>query len=401
MTRSVAVLAHSGGPTSVINASMVGAVRQAQKLGCFRDFWGARYGLEGLLAGDFIDLFRQSEDTMNSLAQTPSSALGTSRIAVDSGAVAQIVKVLKSYDVRCLFYTGGNGSMGTAHQLEKAARAAGYALQVLGIPKTIDNDLLETHHTPGYASAARFFAHAVRDIGEDNRALPGQVEIVEILGRNAGWLAAATVLARHYVDDAPHLVYLPEHRLRLSQFLNDVEACYRRLGRCVVAVCEGQRDEHGECFGADSRPGSRGSLAMNLAHCLARLVTEHLGLRARSEKPGLLGRSGAAYRSGRDAQEAYRCGEAAVQAAQQGISGKMITLLSNTEPDQIQTGTAALSQVAFQERLFPAAWISPAGNDVLPAFAEYALPFIGQCEYYARLESKGVDQNAMRLLRMI
>ena len=387
MTQGIAVLAHSGGPTSVINASMVGAVRQAQKLGCFREFWGAKYGMEGLLAGNFIDLFAQSKDTMNSVAEAPSSALGSSRLAAGSEDLSRAVEVLKTHDVRCLFYTGGNGSMGTAHQLEQAARAAGYALQVIGIPKTIDNDLLETHHTPGYASAARFFANAVRDIGEDNRALPGQVEIVEILGRNAGWLAAATVLARHYVDDAPHLVYLPERPLRLSHFLSDVEACYRKLGRCVVAVCEGQRDEHGGCFGADSRPGSRGSLAMNLAHRLARLVNEHLGLRARSEKPGLLGRSGAAYRSERDAREAYRCGEAAVQAAQQGMSGKMVTLLPETEPDEIQTGTAALSHVAFQERLFPAAWIDAAGNDILPTFAEYALPFIGQCDHYAKLQS--------------
>lgn len=391
MKRGVALMAHSGGPTSVINVSMAGAVSQARNLGCFQSFWGARFGLEGILAENFVDLLSQSESTLEAVAQAPSSALGTSRLAASAGDLTRVVEIFRRYDIRYLLYTGGNGSMGTAHQLEQAASDAGYALQVLGIPKTIDNDLLQTDHTPGYGSAARFFAHAVRDIGEDNRALPGQVEIVEILGRNAGWLAAATSLARQNPDDAPHLIYLPELPLPLSKFLSDVESCYRRLGRCVVAVCEGQLDEHGGSFGADSRPGSRGSLAMNLAHRLARLVTEHLGLRARSEKPGLLGRSNGAYRSETDAREAYRCGEAAVEAAEQEFSGVMVTMMRSPGPEyEIQTGLASLAGVAFQEKLFPVEWVASSGNDVLPAFANYALPFIGPVEPYARLADIGV-----------
>src|SRR6185369_8751498 len=183
---------------------------------------------------------------------------------------------------------GGNGSFGMA---DRIARAAGASMQVIGVPKTIDNDLMETDHTPGYATCARFFACAVRDIGADNRALPGQVEFLEVLGRNAGWIVAATSLARRDPDDAPHLIYFPELPLPLEKLLDDVDRVYRRLGRCVVAVCEGQLDEKGQAFGADERAGSRGKLAMNLAHRLAMLTSERLKLRSRSEKPGLLGRS--------------------------------------------------------------------------------------------------------------
>jgi 6-phosphofructokinase len=261
------------------------------------------------------------------------------------------------------------------------AAAAGYDLQVIGIPKTIDNDLMETDHTPGYPTTARFFASALRDIGADNRALSGQVEFVEVLGRNAGWLVAATALARHYPDDAPHLIYFPEMRLPLDRLLGDIEDVYRRLGRCVVAICEGQLDERGEPFGADVRTVSRGSLALNLAHRLSMVTAARLKLRARSEKPGLLGRSGLAYPCPRDWDEARACGRAAVRAAVEGKSGVMVTLGHSGA-----TGLVPLEKVAFVERLFPPEWRNAAGNDVRPEFLEYALPLIGKVEGYRRLE---------------
>jgi 6-phosphofructokinase 1 len=199
--------------------------------------------------------------------------------------------------VRWLFYTGGNGSMETARQITEAARASDRALDVIGVPKTIDNDLAGTDHTPGYGSAARFFACAARDLGADNRALRGLVQILEVLGRHTGWLTAATTLARRDADDAPHLVYLPERPLPLARLLDDVQRVFDRLGRCTVTVCEGQLDEHGEPFGADVRMSSRGPLATNLAHRLALLVTQRLGIKARGEKPGLLGRVSRVLRS--------------------------------------------------------------------------------------------------------
>jgi 6-phosphofructokinase 1 len=268
---------------------------------------------------------------------------------------------------------------------DRIARKASGSLQVIGIPKTIDNDLMETDHTPGYATAARFFACAVRDIGADNRALPGQVEFVEVLGRNAGWIVAATSLARHEEDDPPHLIYFPELRLPLEKLLDDIRGVYRRLGRCVVAICEGQLDEDGEPFGADARPGSRGKLAMNLAHRLAMLTNERLKLKSRSEKPGLLGRCWWSEEPKLDRAEARLCGVAALRAAREGQTRMMVTLLREPGTEyRVSTGLASLEKVASTERLFPAEWRNAGGNDVTAAFRRYAAPLVGPVPHYVQ-----------------
>lgn len=377
---AVALLAHSGGPTAVINASLLGVVEEQRRHGGNAGLWGARFGIDGILREDFIDLQQLSTNQLRAIGRAPSSALGTSRREVTPAELERLVGILRAQDIRLFFYTGGNGSMGTAAQIASSAAATGYELQVVGIPKTIDNDLEETDHTPGYGTTARFFACALRDIGGDNRALPGQVEFVEVLGRNTGWLVAATALARHTPDDAPHLLYFPETRLALDRLLGDIETVYRRLGRCVVAVCEGQLDEHGEAFGADVRQVSRGKLALNLAHRLSMVTAERLGLRTRSEKPGLLGRSGLAYPCPRDWQDAYACGAAAARAAAEGHSGVMVTLGHDGA-----TGLTPLEKVAFVERLFPAKWRNEANNNVRPEFMHWALPLVGEIEQYGSL----------------
>ncbi len=378
---SAGMVLHSGGPTPVVNASLLGVVEEARRHPRITQLWGARFGIDGILKQDFVDLLALDPNRLTAVALSPSSALGMSRRYVDDETLAAILKVLLSRGVEYLFYTGGNGSMGAAARIAESS-----GVHVIGIPKTIDNDLTHTDHTPGYATAARFFACAARDIGADNRALPGQVEFIEVLGRNTGWLVAATVLARHDPDDAPHLIYLPETRLPLARLLDDIDRVYRRLGRCVVAVCEGQLDESGQPFGADVRPSSGRPLAMNLAHRLALLVTEKLSLRARSEKPGLLARSGAAYFSQLDWDEARLVGETAVRAAVNGSSGVMITL--EREPGSlysVRCGTVPLAAVASTERVFPPAWRNAAGNDVTSAFLDYAEPLLGLIERYPRL----------------
>ena len=369
---SVGIVLHSGGPTPVVNASLLGVVEEARRHPRITRLLGARFGIDGILNQDFVDLL-----AVDAIPYTPSSALGTSRRYVDDETLAAILKILVSRDVEYLFHTGGNGSMGAAASIAESS-----GIQVIGIPKTIDNDLTHTDHTPGYATAARFFACAARDIGADNRALPGQVEFIEILGRNTGWLVAATALARRDPDDAPHLIYFPETRLPQAQLLDDVDRIYRRLGRCVVAVCEGQLDESGQPFGADVRPSSGRPLAMNLAHRLAVLVTEKLKLRARSEKPGLLARSGAAYFSQLDWDEARLAGETAVRAAVDGASGVMITLERSPGFYSVRCGTVPLAAVASAERAFPAEWRNAAGNDVTSAFLDYAEPLLGLIERY-------------------
>lgn len=384
---AAAVLVHTGGPTPVINASLLGVWEEAGRHREIARLYGARFGFDGVLREDFIDLSNQTKETMEQVGHAPSSALGTSRRELSEEDLQRILAVLRKQNARFLLCTGGNGSMETARQLWNLTRDSKYDLHVVGIPKTIDNDLMETHHTPGYGSTARFFACAARDIGADNRALPGQVEFIEVLGRNVGWLAAATSLARRDPEDAPHLIYFPERRLPLEQLLDDVQRVYKKLNRCVIAVCEGQLDEHGEPFGADVRSGSRSSLAMNLAHRLAILTSQKLRLRARSEKPGLLGRSSAESISQSDWNDSRLCGQRAVLAAIQEQGGNMVTLLAPNESGQTaQTGLASLDHVALRERHLPESWRNAAGNDVLPAFREFIEPLTGTVPLFQKLQ---------------
>ena len=375
-----AVVAHGGGPTAVINASLAGLIEERRRRG--EGLYGARYGLAGILRGELVDLLALDADLVRQIGDTPGSALGSSRLPLADEDYARLLDVLRRSDVHTFFYTGGNGSMDTALRLDGYARGAHYELQVVGIPKTIDNDLCVTDHTPGYASTARFFACAARDVGEDNRSLPSPVCVLETLGRNAGWIVAATSLARHAEDDAPHLIYLPERRVSLDRIAADVERVYRRLGRVVVAVCEGQLDDAGRPFGADvDRAESAAQrLASNLGHTLAHLLSEKLGIRARAEKPGLLGRCCGEFAVALDRREAFACGRAAAVAAAEGHTDAMVALRRDSN-----TFLTPLETVARVERRMPAEWIHPDGNDVTVAFQEYAAGLVGEVRGWPRL----------------
>jgi 6-phosphofructokinase 1 len=370
----------------VINASLVGVVEACRLHSKITGLYGACRGITGILEEKFLDLFSQDEAILRAVSETPSSALGSDRQVVTDAGLERLLDVFRAHNVRYFFYAGGNGSMGTAQRISSFARDRGHELCVIGIPKTIDNDLLETDHSPGYPSTARFFACAMRDVGADNRALPTPVSVVEVMGRNVGWLVAATSLARQEADDAPHLIYFPERRLAIEQLFEDVQAVYRRLGRAVIAVCEGQLDENGQPFGADVRTGSRHRLALNLGHALSQIISRRLKIQARSEKPGLVGRSNMALVSPVDRAEARECGRAAVEAAMAGVSGKMVTLVRDPGPVyRVRTGLVDLECVADRERRFPHEWMNSAGNNVLPAFREYAIPLVGEIPSHARL----------------
>jgi 6-phosphofructokinase 1 len=383
-----AVIAHGGGPTHVINASLAGVIEQRRACPEITALYGARHGILGVLNEDLLDLDRQEPALVESIARSPGSALGSCRRKVSSADFERVLSVFRAYNIRYFFYNGGNDSMDTALNVARLARQTGYELRVVGIPKTIDNDLAETDHCPGYGSAARFIACALRDIGADIRELPSRVTVVEVMGRNAGWLVAATALARQEPGDPPHLIYLPEHPISAGQFLADVDAVYRRLGYAVVAVCEGQTDEKGEPFGADLvvSDGFQHQLTGNLAHVLAQLIARRLKLRARSEKPGLLGRSSMAFVSETDYTEARLCGQAAVRAGVAGSTDCMITLVREPgEEYRVATALAPLELVANTERLLPAAWIHPSGHDVTPEFLRYVAPLAGKMEVRPRL----------------
>jgi 6-phosphofructokinase len=383
-----ALIAHGGGPTSVINASLAGLIEESRVHRTFGKLYGARFGIRGLLDENFMELLAQDESLVRAVASTPGSALGSSRFKLSEEDYGRILEVFKKNDIHCFFYTGGNGSMDTALQVWHRANAAGYDMQVIGIPKTIDNDLCITDHTPGYASTAHFFAIAAREVGEDNRSLPPPISVLEVLGRNAGWVVAATALARTHPDDAPHLIYLPERPVSLDQIATDAERVYRRLGRVVIAVCEGQLDETGAPFGADvDRAGSAvHRLASNLGHTLARLISTKLGIRARAEKPGLFGRCCGPLASGLDRQEAGECGRSAARAAAKGESGVMVAIRRDCQiPYRSSTFLTPLESVARTERLLPREWINEAGNDVRSEFIDYASPLIPPVKSYARL----------------
>ena len=383
-----ALIAHGGGPTSVINASLAGLVEECRRTGHFSALYGARYGMHGVLDEEnWIELLAQDPALIRAIGDSPGSALGSSRRDLSVDDYDGILSIFRRREIRSFFYTGGNGSMSTALEIVRLSRAANYELQVIGIPKTIDNDLCVTDHTPGYPSAAHFFAIAARDVGEDNRSLPPPISVLEVLGRNAGWVVAATRFARGREDDAPHLIYFPERPVSLDRIATDVEHVYRRLGRVVIAVCEGQLDENGQPFGADQdRAGSSTHrLASNLGHTLARLLSEKLGLRARAEKPGLLGRSCGGLVSEVDRQEAWACGKTAA-AAKQSESGVMVAIRRDSdEPYRSSTFLTPLETVARVERLLPLEWISPHCNDVLEGFIQYAAPLLPKMRSYPGL----------------
>ena len=371
-----ALVAHGGGPTTVLNSSLAGIVEECRRAGIGKLF-GALGGATGILEETFADLLAEPESYWAEVALAPGSLIGSSRAKIAEQDFDTMLDVLRKNNIRYIFLNGGNGTMELSARLSDAIAGSAYEAFVVGVPKTIDNDLAITDHSPGYASAARFFAYAVRDIGADNRALPG-ITIIEILGRNAGWLAAATVQARCHPDDAPHLIYMPERPLPFDQLAEDVERCYLRLGRAVIAVCEGQLDAKGEPFGADQRASSRAPLALNLAHVLSQRLSKTLKVSARSEKPGLLGRSCSALVSEVDRAEACACGRAAVRAGLAGVGGKMITLERKPGPAyECTTGLADLADVAAQERLFPKAWMPEEPTDDMPAFRAWLKPLTG------------------------
>jgi 6-phosphofructokinase 1 len=386
MSGAAALVVHSGGPTAVINASLLGIIEEARRHPGISSLRGARFGIEGVLSENWVDLFALAPERLAAIGDATASALGTSRRALTPLDIERVLDICRARGIRFFFYTGGNGSMATAHDIASLARTAGQALAVIGVPKTIDNDLFGTDHAPGYGSAARFFACAARDIGADNRALPAQVQFVEVLGRHGGWIAAATTLARRRPDDAPHLIYVPERALSLDRLFEDVRRVYDRLGCCTVVVCEGQLDDRGEPFGADVRMSSRGPLATNLGHRLAKLVTEHMGLKARGEKPGLLGRSSVELRSDVDWREARVCGEAAVRAAVDGASDVMVGLVRQPGPAYgISTTLTPLADVAAGQHHFPLEWIGADGHSIHPDFLAYAAPLAGPVEAYESL----------------
>ncbi|MGH2405953.1 MAG: 6-phosphofructokinase, partial [bacterium] len=394
------VVGQTGGPTSVINSSLAGVILEALEHEAIDEIFGMVHGVEGLLREELIDLGRQSAATIAGLRSTPSAALGSGRYKLTDADYERLVGILAAHDIRYFIYIGGNDSADTAARLGRLAAERGYDLRVMSVPKTVDNDLVETDHCPGYSSVARWLAIAVRDAGLDTEAIGvvDTIKVIETMGRNTGWITAATALARDHDDAAPHLIYLPERPLGRERFLADVERVYRRLGHAVITVCEGLRDERGEYLAASGRAVDVDRFGHKqlggVAGVLCEMVAEGLGLKARWDKPGTIQRVSMLAASPVDLEEAYEVGRAAVRHAVAGEDGAMVTLVrTSSDPYRCTTGLAPLERVANAERRVPDTFITPEGHDVTEAFLAYARPLIGgPLEPYARLERTRVPQ---------
>ena len=377
------LVGQSGGVTDVVNSSLAGVVQEAQRHDEVTGVLGMRFGIQGLLADQLLDLDHNDRETIEALRQMPAAALGTCRYKLKPGDVERVVETCRRHDVRYFFYIGGNDSADTSHRVAEAALAVGYPLRVVGVPKTIDNDLPITDHCPGYGSIARFVASAVADAGRDTEAnrYVDPIKIVEVMGRNAGWVAAASALGKHTAEDAPHLIYFPERPLSVERFLADVQRVYDQLGFAVVVVTETIRDEEGRPLaeeGSDRNDAFGHRRLAGAANRLANLIGDRLGVRARWDKPGTIQRSLMATVSPVDLAEAYLVGQMAVRYALQGEHNQMVILVRDEDPEyQCRTGLAPLTAIANQEKVLPAAFIAPEGNQVTPAFLDYARPLIG------------------------
>ena len=371
------VIAQSGGPSMVINQSLVGAVLAARAAKGIGKILGARHGIAGILAGDYVDLRKPSAEKLNAVAETPSSALGSCRLKPSADDCRKIFEAFRRRKVGYFFYIGGNDSADAARIVAEEAEKAGYPLVCYHIPKTIDNDLRSCDHTPGFGSAARFVACALKGDDLDNRALGG-VKIDVIMGRDAGFLTAASALARENRGDGPHLIYLPERPFALDGFVKDVQGVMKKEGRCVVAVAEGIRDAQGELFAKKFAGGERdshGNLQLSGTGALGDFLAKHLkseaGVsRVRADTFGYLQRSFPGIASKTDQKEARAAGAAAVKAALKGkLTKGTIAIVRKPGAKYAVTFEAQpVANAAKYTRSVPDAFIAPNGHDVTKAF---------------------------------
>jgi len=377
------VVAQGGGPTAVINQSLVGTVLESRKFQQITKVYGAVNGVEGIINEDFLDLTQETTHNLESVAKTPSSALFSTRDKPDEAYCQEIFKVFKAHNVRYFFYIGGNDSADTVRIVNQQAEDSDYEFRAIHIPKTIDNDLMMNDHTPGYPSAARFVAQSFIGLNLDNRALPG-VHIGVVMGRNAGFLTAASSIAQKYPDDGPHLIYLPEREFTMDKFLSDVKGVYDKYGRCMVAISEGIKDKDGKPIIAKHMMGdvdAHGNRQLSgtgiLGDILSEQIKSKLGIqRVRSDTLGYLQRSFFGCVSSVDQHEAREVGEKAAQfAIWHNIDGSIT--INRTGNYSVEYKMTDLRNVAANTRYMPDEYINKEGNNVTDAFKYYLQPLLG------------------------
>ena len=377
MLKGNMLIAHGGGPTPVINSSLLGAVREAKLHGEIETIYGARFGAEGILAGDLIDLGKFADEDLALLAKTPASALGSCRRKLTDADYPAVLECFKKFNIRYFFYNGGNDSMDTCNKIYNLSVETGYELRVIGIPKTIDNDLDVTDHCPGFGSAAKYAAVSALELAQDASALPIHVVVMEMMGRNAGWITAASAL---YADLMPceHLVYLPEVAFDKEKFLAAVKEKWAKGRGLLVTISEGIHYADGSPV-ADSGvvDGFGHKVPGGAAQALSDMIMQETGLKSRSEKRGLLGRVSVALMSEIDQKEAEEAGACAVRSAVEGKTGFMVGFETTRNPYSSKTILIPLEKVANAEKKFPLEWIGEDGASIKPAFKAYCEPLLG------------------------
>jgi len=388
MSKPNAILAQSGGPTAVINSSACGVIQELIKSGRVDKVIGATNGILGVLKEDLFDASAEKPETIEALKRTPAAAMGSCRYKLKSldksrADYERILAVFKAHNIHYFFYAGGNDSMDTADKVNKLAADTGYELICVGIPKTVDNDLACTDHCPGYGSVAKYVATSAMNAGRDTEAIytSDTCSILEVMGRNAGWIAASTGLAHRTEEDAPHLIYMPEVPFTFEQLIRDVREVYKKLGKVFIVAGEGLKDEKGEYVTAE-----KGSLATDsfghaqlggVAEMLKAVIEKEAGIKTRFNKLGTNQRSAMHFASLTDVKEAYMCGKMAVKMSLKGISGKMVTILREKGKQYMSTtGLADLSDVANGEKKVPRNYINEQANGVTRAMLDYVRPLV-------------------------
>jgi len=387
MSSGKILVAQGGGPTAVINQSLVGVILQARRHADIRRVYGARHGVRGIVNEDFLDLTGETLANLEGVAATPAAALGSTRDKPDLAYCREMFKVLAAHEIEHFFNIGGNDSSDTVRIVAEEAAKAGYPLRCIHIPKTIDNDLVLNDHTPGFASAARYVAQAFAGANLDNAALPG-VYVGVVMGRHAGFLTAAAAMGRKYVGDGPHLIYLPERDFAIEPFLADVKAVYDRLGRCVIAVSEGIHDASGRSIAEHLAPtverDAHGNVQLSGTGALADLLCNEIKARlsikrVRGDTFGYVQRSFLGCVSDVDQREAREVGEKAVQYAMWGQSSGSVAIqrVGALGGYAVDYPLLPLAAVAGKTRMMEAEWISDCGTDVTAAFHTYLRPLLG------------------------
>jgi len=384
MQQGKVLVAQGGGPTAVINQSMAGVVLEARKFRNVELVYGAYHGVSGILSEEFLDLTQETSHNIEMVANTPSSALGSTRDKPDLRYCQEIFKVLKAHGIGYFFYIGGNDSSDTVRIVSEEAGRAGYPLRCIHIPKTIDNDLVGNDHTPGFPSAARFVAQAFMGANLDNAALPG-VYLAVVMGRHAGFLTAASALGKKFPDDGPHLIYIPERTFSVDGFIADVKAAYHRHGRCVIAASEGIHDAQGvpiiTKLSSQVERDAHGNMQLSgtgaLADLLCNQIKNELGIkRVRGDTFGYLQRSFMGCVSDVDQREAREVGEKAVQFAMWGDRDGSVTI-KRTGFYSVDYHLTPLAEIAGKTRVMEEEFIAASGTDVTDAFRLYLRPLLG------------------------